>query len=376
MDFVAIVTTLGIVQGIFFGIVFLFIKRENRRAQVLLGLLFISFAISIDHFLLQHTNSYVRFPHLIRVSFPVLFLFGPLFYYYAILLINRDYSFGWKDTLHLIPFIAMVVMSIPFYLLPAEEKILQLQKIDSGEEKLLPLITGIVQIVQLFIYIIATNIRVRRYRKNLNQIRSQTEQIDLSWLYSGTIAFIVIFGLMLVLMVLWIYFNNMEKVYSVTVPVLVSIVIYYQGYRALMQKDIVFSKDEILSLEGKKYEKSSLTEEKSEFIKSDLLSLLDGEKAYLDPEVSLTSLSRKLSVSPNHLSQVINENIGASFFDLINGRRIEESKKMLKDRPEYTILAVAMECGFNSKSAFNSAFKKFTGVTPSFFQKSALNQGI
>lgn len=370
MDFIVIITLLGIAQGLIFGIIFLFLKRRNRRAQIILGFLFICFAISIGHFLLQHSRLYHEFPHLLRVSFPVLFLFGPLFFFYALLLTNSEYRFKWLDLLHLLPFIVILTGSIPFYLLPGEEKLKFLEQIEQGNDKFWTFAVGIGQIIQLFAYIVVTHLRLKRYRKNLTQIRAQTEQIDLSWLYSATIAFFMIFGFMMVTMVLWLFFDVMEKVYSVVVPVMVTIVIYFQGYKALLQKDIVFDREEINRLEGKKYEKSSLTKEKSDDIKNNLFNLFEKERSYLDPGISLSSLSSKLSVSPNHLSQVINENIGITFFDLINQRRIEEAKKLLISKPEYTILAVAMDSGFNSKSAFNSAFKKFTGTTPTAYRNS------
>ncbi len=368
MDAVSIIIILGIVQGFFLGVVFLFLKRENHRANTILGLLFILFSVSIVHFLLLRTDAYQSYPWLIGISFPVLFLFGPLYYFYGIILINRDYKFSPKDLLHLVPFLLLALFTLPVLLSPAEEKIKFMSEIDSGKESAAQVVIGVIQIFHLFAYLIAMQIRLKKYRSNLIDIRAETEKINLTWLYTVTFFFLVIFGFMLLLLLLWFFGFETVKLYSLIVPILVSIVIYCSGYTALIQNEILFSNDEINRLEGKKYEKSSLTKEKSEVIKNQLLSLLKEEKIHLDPEVSLARLSKKLEVSSNHLSQVINDNLGVTFFDLINSHRIEESKKMLKENQNFTILAIANDCGFNSKSAFNSAFKKFTGLTPSAYK--------
>ena len=72
-----------------------------------------------------------------------------------------------------------------------------------------------------------------------------------------------------------------------------------------------------------------------------------------------------------HLSQLLNENLNQKFYDFVNGYRVEEAKRALFDpaNDHLTILAVALEAGFSSKSAFNAAFKKFAGTTPSDFRK-------
>lgn len=370
MDFVVIIITLGIVQGLFLGFVFLFIKRENRRANTFLGLLYILFSVSIVHFILHRTNAYYLYPHLIRLSFPPLFLFGPLFYYYSIILIDRQYKFTWKDSLHLIPFLLIVVSSIPFFLLPGEEKIKYLNDLNEGKEKVMPAIVGVLQIAHVFIYIVVMRIKLKRYRQKLEELRASTEKICLNWLYNAIVFLLIIFGLMFVLMILWVLEMAVMEVYMVSIPVLVTFVIFYSGYLALVQPDIVFTTEEKDSFEEKKYEKSSLTKEKSKDIRERLVQSIKEEKPHLDPDISLGKLSGKLGISPNHLSQVINESMGLTFFDLINRERVEEAKKMLKENPAYTILAVAIDCGFNSKSAFNSAFKKFAGMTPTAYKNS------
>jgi AraC-like DNA-binding protein len=95
------------------------------------------------------------------------------------------------------------------------------------------------------------------------------------------------------------------------------------------------------------------------------------EKLFTEPELTLTDLSSRLGVHSNYLSQVINEAEGVNFYDYINLLRIDEFKRLvlLPENQKYTLLALAFECGFNSKSAFNRCFKKATELSPSEYVK-------
>ena len=96
------------------------------------------------------------------------------------------------------------------------------------------------------------------------------------------------------------------------------------------------------------------------------------EKPYLESELTLQRLASILAVSPHHLSQAINQKLNRNFHQLVNHYRIEEAKTMLlsKEHRYLNIAAVAFEVGFNSLSAFNTAFKKHVRMTPSQFRKS------
>ena len=97
------------------------------------------------------------------------------------------------------------------------------------------------------------------------------------------------------------------------------------------------------------------------------------ERLYREPELTLAQLAACLDIHPNYLSQVINEREEVSFYDYVNGLRIEEFKRraVLPENQKYTLLAVAFECGFNSKSAFNRCFKKATGLSPTEYVRQA-----
>jgi len=121
----------------------------------------------------------------------------------------------------------------------------------------------------------------------------------------------------------------------------------------------------------RKYEKSSLTEEMQQKILEKLKKVMEEEKPYLDYLFSLPSLARSIGVSPHHLSQVLNESLNHNFFSYTATYRIEEAKKILSIPANKNLMIeeIAEMVGYNSKSAFNNAFKKLTGMTPSQFKE-------
>jgi len=124
----------------------------------------------------------------------------------------------------------------------------------------------------------------------------------------------------------------------------------------------------------KKYAKSKITEKHKGRILNDILILMNNETIYKDHDLTLAKVSHLLSVNRSYLSQVINEKLGKSFINFINDYRIKEAQVLLAEDKEriYTIASVAKEVGFNSINVFNRAFKRYTGITPSFFINSII----
>jgi AraC-like DNA-binding protein len=119
-----------------------------------------------------------------------------------------------------------------------------------------------------------------------------------------------------------------------------------------------------------KYQSSILNQSDKEQYREKLIALMGGEKIFLNPSMTLSDIAQKLDIAPCYISQVINESFQQNFRDFINKYRIEESKRLLTQPNQHlNILGIALDAGFNSKSAFNSAFKKHTGITPKEFKK-------
>jgi AraC-like DNA-binding protein len=97
---------------------------------------------------------------------------------------------------------------------------------------------------------------------------------------------------------------------------------------------------------------------------------MENEKPFHDLELTLTSLATQVEIGRNQLSELINSGTGGNFYDFVNKYRVEEVKQLMENPKfkDYTLLAIAFEAGFPSKSTFNSIFKKFTGLTPSEYR--------
>lgn len=104
-----------------------------------------------------------------------------------------------------------------------------------------------------------------------------------------------------------------------------------------------------------------------------LVDYVEAEQPYLDPELTLASLSDQVAMTPREVSELLNQTLGVHFFDFINGHRIGYAQGLLVNQPELSVLDVLLTSGFNSKSSFNTAFKKQTGMTPSAFRKQKIS---
>ena len=128
--------------------------------------------------------------------------------------------------------------------------------------------------------------------------------------------------------------------------------------------------NEFIKDKDSKYSKSSLTSEMCEKYSQKLANIIAEEKPFLDSEITLPKLAKKLSISTHHLSQILNQQFNQSFFDFINSHRINEAKILLKkqENKNIKIIEIGFMVGYNSVSSFNKSFKKNTAITPSQYR--------
>ena len=361
----------GIIQGILLGIVLLTIQRGNRRANRILGFLMISFSVSLLDILTRRTGLYIQNPHLMIGSDILIFLFGPLLFLYVQCLTKPDFTMRWYTFLHALPFLIELVAESPFYFLGVAEKIYSINHMEDSIT-LYDFVSNPLQVVQIFIYILVILKQLRLYEATLKEEFSAVDKINLSWV--RTIALLVgitflVKGIFLVGFVTG--FRSILLPYgNGVIGILASLSIYVVGYRGLIQPEIYLGRPDTES--PKKYEGSTLTSEKADTFARQLLQSMESTKPYLRSDLTLHDLSECSAIPVNHLSQIVNERFGQNFFDFINRYRIEEVKRRLADpvHRNYTLIAIALDSGFNSKSVFNTAFRKQTGMTPSAYRTS------
>jgi AraC-like DNA-binding protein len=120
-----------------------------------------------------------------------------------------------------------------------------------------------------------------------------------------------------------------------------------------------------------RYERSGLRDSEAERLRTSLLAVMDDERPWKDSELTLPDLAARLNSTPHKLSEVLNDQVGQTFYDFVNGYRVREVQRRIRagDAQRLKVLALALDAGFASKSTFNAAFKKHTSQTPSEFRE-------
>ena len=224
-------------------------------------------------------------------------------------------------------------------------------------------------ILQTGIYLFFTLQILKKNEHTLKHLYSNNVALQVEWLKKLTV---LMFGLMGVFTLALIFFL-LTKYVAVIENVLAlsrAAVVYAIGYIAIKQPGIISGVLPEKPVE--KYQHSPLPSEQAQQYADRLLQFMDDEKPYLNSDLKLPDLANRLSISTNHLSQVLNRNLQVNFFDFVNQYRVKEAQQKLLD-PQFrhlTNLAIAYDSGFSSKASFNRVFKKHTGKTPSQFVKS------
>lgn len=224
-----------------------------------------------------------------------------------------------------------------------------------------------------FICCVLSLLKVNRHQKNVEQILASGDEVNLMWLSYFLICVIIAAVIWIVFMVLQSTFLN----YLVTSVHF--IVVFFLAYYALHQKEVynvnlkekVALQDFIENRESQNAPKKLQWEpERLQELAQQLTWIMDERKPFLDNDLNLIKLAGMMQISIHSLSYLINEGFNENFAQFVNRYRIEEAKKLLTDpdRMHLNMVGIAFDSGFNSKTAFNTTFKKFTGLSPSEYK--------
>lgn len=388
------------VQGLLVFAVLL-ARRQNRSANRLLALAILAITVSSAYVLYLRTGFYERHPRWLFVIDTLPALYGPAFYLYARALTGGPAPRPW---LHFIPFGLYTLVELPRLLMAPEDKLQTFLTEKLSGESELQLAAALAFDVLGLCYLVAALVHVHSYRRTLAGRFSNFERINLRWLL----------WLLCALLALWLgsmvgYVS--EHALLVYVHLSLGIVMYAIAYRNVVQPQILagpadepvqaaagmslneavaqdrspaeaspeperisFVDLQIPSLPGTedsqvgplKLVKPRLTPDQTQAIAQRIEHLCETERPYLDPELTLLVLAERLDIPAHQLSQVLNEHFSKSFYDFVNGYRVEELKRRLRD-PRHAndkILNVARDCGFITKSTLNENFRRHAGMTP------------
>jgi AraC-like DNA-binding protein len=234
-------------------------------------------------------------------------------------------------------------------------------------------------IISAISYAVASYRLLYQYENLSKNNFAYTESIDLSWLKIFILGMGMTFLTAIVFIILetglGIHFSfNTDVVFYL----LIIIFIFYLGYSGIRHKSIFADQinQNLHIVEPKsagEYNRSGLKDDDAIRYHVMLIELMKTSKPYLEPKLTLSNLADEMDISINHLSQVINQYEEKNFFDFVNSYRVHEFKVRALDpaNSNFSILAIALDSGFNSKSSFNQVFKKFTGQTPSQYMSEA-----
>lgn len=360
MDIWNILFVIAAAQGLFLAVILYFGRGKHTYANKILSLFIVLFSLNTLENVAYWTNYQLQIPHVINSTRAFVFLFGPLLWFYTAGVTREQWKMQWKDVLHFVPFVIIVISRLPFYLLSAAEK-RELVLSDTPTNPSLQLLVQIFICVHLGVYSLLM----------LNDSRKRNVSVDvpISTLHTGI--GLSIYTLTFVAYYLMVYTIDLKPEYDYVLSLIGVVAIYQIGYLAIAKPELLhgFKRKEI---QVKKYEKSALTEEEAHNYQQQIQDLLEKDKIYLTPDVRLSDFGDRLGVSTNHISQVINEHFGKTFNELLTEYRVREAVRRLDDPDnDEKLLSIALNSGFNNRTSFNQSFKKHVGCSPKEYKEKA-----
>jgi AraC-like DNA-binding protein len=325
--------------------------------------------------LLEDTRWAMLYPHLAHSTDWLILAVGPCVWLYVRRLTMNPSPRGWWAALNFAPAALCVLLLLPFYAMPAEEKrAIVMADLSSTSRNVDPLLA--LAVTHILSYWVASLVTLRGFARRLKEQYSSIEQRRfrwLAWVLAVTLAMWLFWLLGLALQSSWAAWLDV-----VAVP----LGLYVLAFAGLRQS-AVFSEAQsppvttvVEEPTSPRYARSGLASDRAAAMRAKLAELMEIDKPWLENDLTLAQLAARIGASSHHLSQLLNEDLGQTFFDFVNRRRVAEVQRCLAD-PAYasqTLLEVALAAGFNSKAAFNGAFKKYTGITPSQFRASSSPQ--
>jgi len=350
----------SILQALLFSLLS-FIKRNKSLPDLLIGVWLLLIAIQSFFVFCVHNNLING----ILTNLPIIItlLYGPLQFLYVYKICSGGIKIKIHELFHLIPFLFFLITSITYQASGVYIKML------AGTSSILGLT-----------YCFLTLYILKKHSVNIRNHFSFTKKVNLSWLYKLVFGLIIIWVGAIVLVFLRRIFNfdlSLDWFY-ITIPLF----IFYIGYNGIKQQVIYSFYFDVLELtnspvnqekpisEREGYKKSGLRQIQMQAIYEKLLYAMQTEKLFTHMTLSLQELSGILNIPPHHITQTLNEFSGQNFYDFVNSYRINEFKKRVDngDAENFSLLGIAFDCGFNSKSSFNRVFKNTTGLTPSEYR--------
>ena len=379
LDFIALFMALGLFLGFFISYFLIKKSWKSNLPNLFMGLLILGLSLTMLEGWLNYTGLIFKVLWATNFAEPLNFIIAPLIYLFVI---SQFKSFKKeKQWLHFLPFIFWLGYCIFYFMQPDSVKynsnvgVMQMDIPFIREDYIISqdplgirayvnLLTGL----SFVIYNVLTLKILIKKSRSLGQTLWNTTNKTLIAIRNAQYHFLIMIAIFVGVK---LFFGNSDAgdyflylyltfMLFMTIVQIFNSSSYFDGVSNFLEGPVL------------KYKKSSLAEEDKEIILNAINIQMQDEKYFKSSSASLSGLSKEIKISSHHVSQVINEKLNQSFFEMLASYRVEEAKSILKTElgKKLTIEEIAERVGYNSKSAFNTAFKKFTSQTPSAFRDS------
>ena len=375
LSLVGIILTGIVIFQLLFIAVFLFTNHKgNKLSNRLLGTVFLMLSINLLDMLLTALGLYHYFIRIALVDDGFVLAYGPLVLLYTRSVIYKNSTLSLKDLRHFIPFLVITLFLVASQNI--NDKAQQQQLIEDINQFQTPLFVHLA--FGLFygiagLYLLTAYKELLNYRMVIKNKFSNVDKINLDWL-SFTIKSFSVFGVIVVIDA-FLPLTVFKSYFEASLVLFIGFLFYFINavvFKALKHPSLFSGIDTITQ---NRYAESSLSESQLDQHKEEIINYMNTKRPYLDADLTLDQLANSLNLHPKKLSEIINRAFDSNFFQFINRYRIEEAKQLLNSNKDekLTILEILYQSGFNSKSSFNTLFKKETGLTPSEYRNQFLN---
>ncbi len=350
-------------------------KSKDLPKKILIVFFLFLFFVAINTYASFHE---LKLLYLTTVLFDdnVIVFVGPLLYVYVKSLLNNKKGFIKKNLFHFVPVILnFLIITFPYFL----------SNFYTENSKYIDIINENADIIRisnniyLIFYLLLSLSIYKSYKEVMKTNFSSFSENEFMWVKKMLIGSLLVISFDLILIVFEIIYPSSTFINSIDLTVIAMIIfIIYLGYYGVNQSKVLLPDFLIKEVESNTNNDqkinylSSLSNVEIEQLKTKLKTLLIEEKPYLDENLTLNKLAKLLSTSDKKLSALLNQNMNTTFYDIINKYRVESVKEKIKSDKynKITLLGIAYESGFKSKTSFNRIFKKETGLSPSEYKKS------
>jgi len=361
--------TIGIFLSFFLSLL-LTAKKEKSLPDIILAIWLSIIGVHLTSYYLYSLDFWSKYPHLIGITLPIPLLHGPMLFLYVLYSFRDETEIRKVDYLHFAPALLSWLYMCRFYFFYSPEEKIMVDKGLVDDFSVFTTISLVAFIISGLVYPVLAYLGIGKYEKLKDDNFSYDNRISLNWLkyciYGTGLLYLTAAAVVILQDGLNIAFSfNADFIFYILVVFYVICI----GYFGIRHQNIFTEKDKNNRLVKTKpkgeYKKSGLKPEVAEDIHQRLEKLMQQEKPYTNPKLTLSELAGSLDVSPNHLSQIINQYAAMNFHDFVNQYRIEEFIQKATTNKNFSLFAHALDAGFNSKSSFNYVFKKQKGTTPS-----------